>query len=171
MATEKATGYLAKVLAEDETVLAVVRRHWLVLFLKTIGWILLFGATVVWAFSLFATSLNPQFLWLLTLAAPFWAMWLWEYLVWSSHVHVLTPRRVLQLKGVFNKSVVDSALEKLNDVKTSQSILGRLFGYGDLEILTASDSAVNKLRTIAKPLEFKRLMLEVKDGLVESDAA
>jgi len=67
--------------------------------------------------------------------------------------------------GVFNKQVVDSLLEKVNDVKTEQSFLGRIFGYGDIEILTASEQGANRVRMIARPLEFKVAMLDAKEAL------
>ena len=37
---------------------------------------------------------------------------------------------------------------KVNDVKMEQSFLGRLLGYGDIEILTASELGVNLFRRI-----------------------
>jgi uncharacterized membrane protein YdbT with pleckstrin-like domain len=77
----------------------------------------------------------------------------------------MTNRRVIQVTGVFSKEVSDSLLEKLNDVKTDQTFLGRIFGYGDIEIMTASETGVNNFRHISKPLEFKRAMLEAKEEL------
>ncbi len=53
----------------------------------------------------------------------------------------------MQISGIFNKSVIDSSLEKVNDIKMDQSALGRMFGYGDIEILTASELGVNLFKT------------------------
>jgi Predicted membrane protein len=86
----------------------------------------------------------------------------YDYLRWSSEQYIITDRRVLQIRGVLNKGVVDSSLEKINDVGLSQTWLGRIFDYGTIEILTASDTGVNTLTNIARPLEFKRNMLEAK---------
>jgi uncharacterized membrane protein YdbT with pleckstrin-like domain len=80
-------------------------------------------------------------------------------------MNVITDRRVIQMRGVLNKEVSDSILDKLNDVKTDQSFLGRIFGYGDIEILTASEAGVNMLRMINDPLGFKRAMLNAKEAL------
>lgn len=46
---------------------------------------------------------------------------------------MMTNHRVIQVKGVFGKEIADSVLDKLNDVKTDQTLLGRIFGYGDIE--------------------------------------
>jgi hypothetical protein len=37
-----------------------------------------------------------------------------------------------------------------------------MFDFGDIEIITGSDSGVNYFRRIAQPLEFKRAMEEAK---------
>jgi hypothetical protein len=61
--------------------------------------------------------------------------------------------------------VVDSSLEKVNDVKMSQSFLGRMFGFGDIEILTASELGVNLFHEIGDPVGFKTAMLNAKERL------
>jgi hypothetical protein len=43
--------------------------------------------------------------------------------------------------------------------------LGRIFGYGDVEILTASELGVNLFHQIANPVEFKTEMLNAKERL------
>jgi uncharacterized membrane protein YdbT with pleckstrin-like domain len=72
---------------------------------------------------------------------------------------------VIQISGVFRKDVVDSSLEKVNDVKMSQSFFGRLFDYGDVEILTASEIGVNLFKRIGDPVKFKTAMLNAKEQL------
>ncbi len=42
------------------------------------------------------------------------------------------------------------------------SALGRMFGYGDIEILTASELGVNKFRHIENPVRFKTALLNAK---------
>lgn len=85
-----------------------------------------------------------------------------DYLRWNNEQYVVTDQRVLQIRGIFNKSVGDSSLEKINDVLLTQSWLGRLFDFGNIEIITGSDIGVNHLRSLAHPLEFKRAMMEAK---------
>lgn len=85
-----------------------------------------------------------------------------DYLRWSSTEYIVTNHRVVRVRGVFNKETVDSSLDKINDIELRQSVLGRMFDYGDIEILTASETGVNMLRKIAHPLEFKRAMMDAK---------
>ena len=63
---------------------------------------------------------------------------------------------------MLNKTTLDSGLEKINDAALSQSIFGRMFGFGDLEILTASDSAISKFHMIIDPIGFKKAILNAK---------
>lgn len=157
-------GYLRRVLGDEEAVLLIARPHWLVLLSKTLLWMVLFFAILAWA--LWSRMVDSSYWhWILPLAAIPLIGWIWEHLVWSNQMSVITSRRVIQMKGVFNKEVSDSILDKLNDVKTEQSFLGRVFGYGDIEILTASEAGVNTLRMINDPLGFKRAMLNAKEAL------
>ena len=89
----------------------------------------------------------------------------WQVLRWTNEEFVVTSRRVLQSEGVINKRVVDSSLEKINDAVLSQSIFGRMFGFGDLDILTASESGISRLRMLRQPDDFKREMLDAKHDL------
>ena len=75
---------------------------------------------------------------------------------------MLTNRRVIQVAGVLNKTSMDSSLEKINDARLSQSVFGRIFGFGDLEILTAADTGVDRFRMIRNPVGFKKAMLDAK---------
>jgi uncharacterized membrane protein YdbT with pleckstrin-like domain len=85
-----------------------------------------------------------------------------DYLRWNNEQYVITDNRVIQIRGIFNKAVIDSSLDKINDIELRQSWIGRIFGFGDIEILTASEIGVNSLHKIADPLDFKRAMLEAK---------
>jgi hypothetical protein len=89
----------------------------------------------------------------------------WQLLRWQNEEFVVTSRRVLQTQGVVNKQVIDSSLEKINDAILTESIFGRMFGFGDLEILTASESGISRLRMLRDADGFKRAMLDAKHEL------
>ncbi|MGZ8371039.1 MAG: DUF1585 domain-containing protein, partial [Caulobacteraceae bacterium] len=129
-------GYLEKVLSDDEHVLRIVHKHWLVL-LGQIFWSLVLIVVIVAAAGA-AQFLMPALPFAafgyLAVLLPIPFIW-WNYLVWSNHAYVLTSWRIIQMSGVFNKRVVDSSLEKVNDVVTSQPgfqscIAHKLFTYG-----------------------------------------
>src|SRR5262249_10166900 len=72
---------------------------------------------------------------------------------------------------MFSKNVLDSSLSKINDVILQQSFFGRMFGYGTIKILTASDEVINTLDRISNPVGFKQAMLNAKADLEPGSAA
>lgn len=86
----------------------------------------------------------------------------WTILRYMNQEYVLTNRRVIEVEGVLNKRVTNSSLEKVNDIVLTQSIFGRMFGFGDLEILTASETGISRFRMLIQPVRFKREMLDSK---------
>ncbi|HEY3814370.1 MAG TPA: PH domain-containing protein [Caulobacteraceae bacterium] len=157
------TGYLKKVLSPGEKVIYVVRQHGIFLFWRMFIWLAL--ALAIVATCLVLMPVNPgAVIGLPFVLLPLFVIW-WQYLEWSNHGYYLTNRRVIQMTGVFSKEVIDSLLEKLNDIKTDQTLLGRMFDYGDVEILTANEVGNNIFRHIAHPLRFKTTMLDAKQAL------
>lgn len=86
----------------------------------------------------------------------------WTILRYRNQEYVITNRRVMQVSGVLNKSSNDSSLEKINDAGLTQSIFGRIFGFGDLDILTAAETGVDRFRMLIDPVAFKIAMLDAK---------
>ena len=84
---------------------------------------------------------------------------LWKLLVLRSYEHVLTNRRMIQQIGVFNKRSMDAPLDKVNNVEHWQTLWGRILGYGDVEIDTASEHGATRFKDIARPLEFKNAIV------------
>jgi hypothetical protein len=82
---------------------------------------------------------------------------------------------VIKAEGIFNKQMGDSSLEKVNDARLTQSFFGRIFDYGTLDILTASDAAetgmLNDFPMLAEPVKFKVAMLNQKERLEFPDLA
>ena len=89
----------------------------------------------------------------------------WQLLRWQNEEFAVTTRRVLKTEGVLNKSIIDSSLEKINDAILTESVVGRIFGFGNLEILTASESGISNLRMLRDADGFKRAMLDSKHDL------
>lgn len=158
-----AKNYLEGLLGENEQIILETHQHWFVLFGKIFLELLLIAILI--GGSLALSAFYPVAIYGLGLVViPLIGM-LNDILVWRNKAYVVTNRRVIQISGVFNKDVVDSSLEKVNDVKMSQSFLGRLFGYGDIEILTASELGVNLFHEINQPVEFKTAMLNAKERM------
>jgi uncharacterized membrane protein YdbT with pleckstrin-like domain len=162
-------SYVESLLASGERVVLRTRRHGIVL-VRTIGVALIvilagLGMAVFFGFQSGRSDMAPVAVWgglALALLGGLAALPAW--LRWRSEEYLVTDRRVIQVEGVFQKRVLDSSLDKVNDVLLAQSVAGRLLGYGTIEILTASEQGINRLETIPDPLGFKRAMLEARSA-------
>jgi uncharacterized membrane protein YdbT with pleckstrin-like domain len=67
--------------------------------------------------------------------------------------------------GVVTKHSLDSSLEQINDIQSSQSAVGRLLGYTDLTIYTASNSSNESFNQLIDGLQFKKAVLAAKESL------
>jgi uncharacterized membrane protein YdbT with pleckstrin-like domain len=157
-------NYINTLLGDNEKLLLVTRQHWFVLFgnilLELVFIIILLGA-----FAAASIFLSPfAALGYLVLLIPLGSM-ARDILIWYNRQYIVSNRRVMQVNGIINKNVIDSSLEKVNDVKMSQSFFGRIFNYGSVEILTASELGVNLFQRIEDPVHFKTAMLNAKEKL------
>jgi uncharacterized membrane protein YdbT with pleckstrin-like domain len=161
-------SYLDSLLGEREQIQLVSRQHWFILFssiaLEIFAILVILAAIVTSAFLLPTALLLVFVVGFALLLIPIISM-IRDILIYSHHEYIVTNRRVIQLSGILNKQVIDSSLEKVNDVKMAQSALGRIFDYGDVEILTASELGVNLFKRIEKPVQFKTAMLNAKARL------
>ena len=166
-------GYLEDLMGKNEQIMLTTRQHWIMV----IGALLVNGFFVLLLLGIGVALwfLVPVLGWIpLALAGVISLIPLWrlvaDWLHWQNDMYVVTNRRIIQAQGVINKHVIDSSLEKINDVVLTQSALGRMLSYGDLEILTGSEIGVNLLRRITDPVRFKTEMLNQKEGMNEMGA-
>ena len=172
-------SYATQLLARGEEVVFESRPHWFSVVGRTWLWLLaaiLFLAVLIF----FASPPNGDTqtldgpaeivalaVLLLCAARVGWVIWSWR-----NTQYLVTNRRIIEADGIFNKHMADSALEKINDAHLSQSWLGRIFNFGDLDILTAADEAgINDFPMLADPVQFKVAMLNQKDMLEHPDLA
>lgn len=159
-----AKSYIDNLLGDNEKILLVTHQHWFVLLRSIVIELafiilLLIGITIPVLISGISWA---AFLYLLLLIPS--VLIAWRVINWNSQKFIITNHRVINVNGVINKNVIDSSLEKVNDVKLTQSYLGRIFDYGDIEIMTASELGVNLLKRITRPIKYKKTMLNAKEA-------
>lgn len=159
-------NYIEQLLGEHEKIVLISRQSWIVLLRDVV--INLFLALIIVGITLVAAALPTVgtlgFLALALLIIPIFRF-IRQFLKWVNREYIVTNRRVIQIEGVINKNVIDSSLEKVNDVRLTQSVLGRFLNYGDVEILTASELGSNLFQRIHDPIGFKTAMLNEKEKL------
>ena len=176
-------SYARNLLSRGEEVVYESRQHWFAVIARTWVWIVI--AVVALALVIFLSG-GPEPIGndtvdgIITIAAivaligtaAYVGFVFWD---WRNQEWLITTRRVIRAEGVLNKSMSDSSLEKINDARLDQSVFGRIFGYGTLDILTAAEevggSNVADFPMIADPIEFKKSMLDQKEMLERPDLA
>ena len=75
----------------------------------------------------------------------------------------VTNKRVMMKVGVFSARSVELLLNKIEAIAVNQSLVGRIFGYGDIEV-TGSGGTKEEFASIQAPLEFRRAVQSVTDA-------
>jgi uncharacterized membrane protein YdbT with pleckstrin-like domain len=94
-----------------------------------------------------------------------------RYVRWCNKVYVVTNLRVVKVEGTFAKAHHDASLDKINDLVLTQSVWGRIFGFGDLQILTANEASGVTFHFLHDPIEFKRRALESRTAMAGAGTA
>ena len=161
-------AYLDSRLGSGEQVLRREHQHWFVVLADAryaiVMWLIALG---LWIISgALPEGARPIVGWVIVILVVGGLLYAaWQLLRWQNEEFAVTSRRVLKTEGVLNKSIVDSSLEKINDAILTESVFGRIFGFGNLEILTASESGISNLRMLREADDFKRAMLDAKHDL------
>lgn len=161
--------YADRLLADGERVALRGRQHVLATLIEgRLAWAIFVASLVLVVLDL---QLQPGFMrdlfgWLGLALLVIGIAWLAQiYVTWYSEDYVITNRRVMKVEGVLKKRSADSSLEKINDAVLEQSVLGRMLGYGDLDILTANEQSVDRYRMLSQAQTFKKTMLDEKHKL------
>ena len=74
----------------------------------------------------------------------------------------MTTRRVIEAGGVINKYTRDTSLSMITDMLVGHPWIGRIVGYGEIDLLTASEAGTNKIRFLPDADGFKKALLDAK---------
>lgn len=163
--------YADSLLTEGEVIVLRTRQHFFALIARARAGIALFVLGLVLLFLIAYFKVAPGAVrdvlsWVaLILLAVGVVLFLQRLWIWWAQDYMITNRRLLKVTGVLSKRSADSSLEKINDAVLSQSVFGRMFNFGDLEILTAAEQAVDRYHMINDPKQFKKTMLTQKHNL------
>ena len=72
---------------------------------------------------------------------------------WTTETDV-TNLRVVHKTGFIQRQTFEMSLDKVESVDVNQSIAGRIFNYGDVEIFGVGEGG-KVIKTIASPLQFR----------------
>lgn len=148
-------AYYHKVLQPDEEVKEIGRLHWSI-YLPSI-----FFALVAIALAIVGEVVaveEPQRTYCLYAAAVVGVIavlvFLGELIRRQSTEVVVTDRRVIFKRGLVSRFTAEMNISRIETVDVSQSILGRIFNYGDI-VVRGTGSGIEPLRGIGHPLRVR----------------
>jgi uncharacterized membrane protein YdbT with pleckstrin-like domain len=142
-----------QLLAGERLMLPPVHRHWVLLVASLVPAGLLAVAFVL-VLDVVARGLLTAELRLLSTVAAAAALGLWAivaWMRWTEDVLTVTDQRVILEEGVLRRSSRVIPLDRVQDVSTTQTVLGRVLGYGSVEIDAASATGVERFAYVAGP--------------------
>ena len=147
--------YAEKQLAPGEKILYRAKYHW-VFYGRAIVFLLLSIAASALTLTFESKGTGPKASAISTAAAGMFlliALVLFAIRGLRAHADefVVTDRRILHKVGIFAHETRQCPLERIQDVTVDQSFWGRLLGYGDLGIETASERGQILFPTIRNP--------------------
>ena len=141
---------MPRYLLADETELVTVRRHW-ILLARSLAVPL---AILVLALALNVVVPLPADLRLAVILFALALAGLWlivAWVRWAATSLTVTDKRVLLETGILNRSSKVIPLTRIQDVSTRASLLGRLLGYGTIEIDAAGPGGSEVLDHVPGP--------------------
>jgi uncharacterized membrane protein YdbT with pleckstrin-like domain len=148
-------------LKKDEKVLVIIRQHWLQLVLPIFAWIIT-SILLVW----FLPTGTALLIALVALLFP-----LYEYINWKYNLWAVTNLRVVDESGFFSRYSKESPLDKINNVEYDQSFLGRLLGYGNVDIQTAAEMGETTYHLIHHPKLLKDTITHAQEEYKKNNIA
>jgi uncharacterized membrane protein YdbT with pleckstrin-like domain len=143
-------------LEKDEKVVLVIRPHWILLF-----WPVLFFMA-----AMTAGILIGGYGYFIPLVFACYAGY--KIIERNKNIWAVTDLRVIDEYGVLSHNSKESPLDKINNVSYNQTFLGRLFGYGNVQIQTAAEVGSTTYRNVEKPKELKDTITQMQEDYKKS---
>ncbi len=148
-------SYVERVLQPGEELQYRSHIHWLI-YLPGFA-VLALAAAGYWVALRFAPPDAPAPV--IQIAAGAVALWglILLFAAWIKRLTTelaVTNRRIIYKRGLIRRYSIEMNMDKVESVDVSQSILGRIFDFGDI-LVRGTGSGLEPLRRIDAPLEFR----------------
>ncbi len=142
-------------LRNGEEVVYLAKKHWITLVMYSFPLVLAIGLIVYTktvhsfedlAFILFAVSL---------------VFFIYKVFERKFDIWVVTNYRIIDESGVFSHNFKESPLEKINNVNVRQTLVGRMLGFGNVEVQTAAEGGDTIIYDAEDPKKLQEAILNV----------
>lgn len=160
-------GYPDDQLARGEVVKLHTRPHWK----EGVGpvlWFVVFLAIAAIAITFTARIEESWAMWLiLAEVVIFLALLIWlsvlPWIRWRSTHYVITDQRIMWREGLVTRESRHIPLARVNTVSYTQNVMERIFGFGDMNIDSASDDGEINLIDVPKVDKTKALLYQLAE--------
>src|SRR5215203_2236907 len=90
-------------------------------------------------------------------------------IAWRSRSWILTDRRLVRHTGVINIEERSIPLKNIQDVNYSASLLGRMLGYGNLDVESAGQEDIEAMVNVGKAAPFRAAIFEAMEHYGDDD--
>jgi uncharacterized membrane protein YdbT with pleckstrin-like domain len=156
-------SFVENQLLPDEKVVVLTHQHPVVLFWPVLINIAAAAVVIALAFSL-------EIYWFLLFYLGPLLLLLWEILVRHKKEYIITNRRVVKQQGIFSVNSFDASLDKINNIFHEQKFWGRVLGYGNVGLETASEQGITAFHVIPDPVAFKNCIVQQRELYRSSQA-
>jgi len=96
---------------------------------------------------------------------------IYNVVAWSSAQYAVTNRRVFARDGLIHRRQTDTLLTSVSDVRSSVPMIGKMLGYGTIQILSQSgESGADTFTSVRQAEDFKHQILEQKTATAGAPA-
>jgi uncharacterized membrane protein YdbT with pleckstrin-like domain len=141
-------------LLPGEQLVLVARQHW-VAILRPFVVTILAGLGLLLAALLLPMANEVKLLLLLGIVVVALATLNLYYWRWRAHEYVLTTHRVVLNEGIVGRFSRSIAVDRIQDLTTYQDLWGRTWGFGDIELESASREGSEVLARVPHPQQFR----------------
>jgi uncharacterized membrane protein YdbT with pleckstrin-like domain len=147
--------YVQKVLQPGELLVYATTLHWFI-YLRAITFAII-GIILLVACS-FLPEEDARTICLMIVSVVFalvtFSIWLRAFIRRATTELDITNRRVIYKAGLLRRNTFEMHLSKVESVGVQQGLLGRILGYGEVEI-KGTGSSLAPVATISNPLAFR----------------
>jgi uncharacterized membrane protein YdbT with pleckstrin-like domain len=147
---------VAKDLLPGENLIVRVHQHWIFIVKSLLLPIALLILVVIADFTVLKTTGNniPLIATLAVVAiALLWLIVVW--IRWQSIAYTLTDQRIMLKSGVFSRQEKIIPIDRVQDCTTRVSLIGRILGYGRVEVDAAGAQGAEVLLHLPRPGGFR----------------
>ncbi len=171
-------------IAKDETIVAVVRRHWFTLLIQGIELAILLALPFILSAALrssFFTNNISEIIIALPVVDPkiiyffvsLWLLMIWFRLfsIWTMYYldkWVITSKRIISVDQVtfFSRKISNFRIDRIQDITTKVSgIIATFIDFGDITIQTAGEAGSFTMKNVSAPAKLKESITHQQEAI------